>query len=286
MSYRARFCIDTRAEERALVPRHPIQRRVSEVPRAGIRHKLRIGNRTPIDIRCDLVFGRRFRVDHKRVVMPLFRARPREQDVVVARPVADRDPEIRAGRRIRIDQEPARVVVEVRRELQRQMIVRAISFPLHPKLDRQFARPRQIDIRVSGARSPIERSRRRRVFNQTARFAKRHPTRDFSVRPTHDICERRTRGLPHRPEMGHPRGTLDRFSIGLPKRTRGSRQEHEKRDRYRADARRPRESGPATTPTTLLTPHIRNATIQWAPEHAGKLSGRYDGPTQKLASSY
>ena len=78
-------------------------------------------------------------VHHERVVMPGARARPGEEHVVarIAAPEADAEG-VAELRRVRIDDEPAVVRVEVRSELHREVVVVAVGVPLQPELDRQL----------------------------------------------------------------------------------------------------------------------------------------------------
>ncbi len=218
-------------EQFARVTRHPVQRRVGEVSRTRFGVLLRIGHHMAVHVRRDLFFSGSFGVDHEGVVMPLFGAGSFEQRVVVVfcRGLPDSHREVRTRRSVRIDQEPAGMRIEVRRELERQFVVTCERMPLHPELDRQLMRPRQIDFRMRIAGGSVEQRRPRSVTHQRPGFAQAHPARHRGVRATNHVRERRARRLTHRPEVGYPGRTFDRFAIGLSRRRRRRAQQRGRR---------------------------------------------------------
>ncbi len=144
--------------------------------------------------------------------MPGTGARPREVDVVAAGAAPDPDRELAAlltG--VGIDQEAAVAVVEVRRQLEGEVVVVGEVRPVEPELDRQLVGGREVEGCRGGVVDAVEAGGGR---TQRARRPHRHAVEGGGGAGTDAVGEGRAGFLVEAPEVGEAGGGADRGGIG------------------------------------------------------------------------
>ena len=134
-----------------------------------------------VNVGGDLFFRWSFGVEDERVVVPFAGGGAFEEDGVDGGAATKGRGEVRTGCRVGVDEESAVVFVEVRRELHCKVVVGAVGAPLHPELDRELMRAREVNARAGGARGAVEQRRGRGVSDEATGFPERNPAQDFGV---------------------------------------------------------------------------------------------------------